>query len=182
MKYQGEHVYIRPLELSDAEAMTELRIRNREFMKPYEPIRPDSHFTVDGQRALIEKALLDAENDIAYTFGIFEIGTDRLVGRLTFTGVSRGQLQSAFVGYYMDQQLNGRGYTTEAVKLSLRFAFEEIDLHRVEAGVMPRNIRSIRVMEKAGFRFEGTAKRYLNINDVWEDHNKYAITIEEWQA
>lgn len=68
---------------------------------------------------------------------------------------------------------------TEAVKLAVRFAFDEAGLHRVQAGVMPHNVRSIRVLEKAGFRNEGLSKRYLNINGVWKDHLIFARTSEE---
>ncbi|MNN91526.1 putative ribosomal N-acetyltransferase YdaF [compost metagenome] len=82
------------------------------------------------------------------------------------------------MGYYIDQIHNGKGYATAAVSLCLKKAFNEIGLHRVEAGVMPRNLPSIRVLEKVGFRHEGLAKTYLKINGTWEDHRIFAITSE----
>ncbi|MBL3644630.1 GNAT family N-acetyltransferase [Bacillus sp. RHFB] len=74
-------------------------------------------------------------------------------------------LQSALIGYYLDQKNNGNGYTTEAVNLVIDYAFRTLSLHRIEAGVMPNNIGSIRVLEKAGFHKEGIAKQNIKIND-----------------
>jgi [ribosomal protein S5]-alanine N-acetyltransferase len=79
----------------------------------------------------------------------------------------------------VDEARNGRGYATEALRLVTRFALGAAGLHRVQAGVMPRNTASIRVVEKNGFRFEGLARNYLQINGVWEDHNLYAFTTED---
>jgi ribosomal-protein-alanine N-acetyltransferase len=70
----------------------------------------------------------------------------------------------------------------EAVAVVLRFAFDQLGLHRVEAAIVPRNARSRRVAEKLGMRDEGTSERFLQIRGVWEDHVRYAITAEEWSA
>ncbi|MGW9530803.1 GNAT family N-acetyltransferase [Paenibacillus terrae] len=84
--------------------------------------------------------------------------------------------------YFLDEQYNGQGFTTEAVRLALKFAFGPGGLRRVQAGVMPRNKGSIQVLEKVGFRYDGFAEYYLKINGVWEHHNLYSITQEYWQA
>ena len=68
----------------------------------------------------------------------------------------------------------------EAVVVLLRFAFEELHLHRVQIAIIPRNTSSLRVVDKIGLRSEGVAERYLEINGVWEDHVRYAVTSEEW--
>jgi ribosomal-protein-alanine N-acetyltransferase len=75
----------------------------------------------------------------------------------------------------LDKDHNGKGYTTQAVKLIVKHAFEELKLHRIEAGVMPHNIGSIRVLEKAGFHKEGLARKNVKINGKWEDHEVLAI-------
>ena len=62
----------------------------------------------------------------------------------------------------------------------IRFAFEELRLHRVQISIIPRNTNSRRVVEKLNIRDEGIAVRYLEINGTWEDHVRYAITAEEW--
>ncbi|PLS15345.1 hypothetical protein CVD28_23770 [Bacillus sp. M6-12] len=107
----------------------------------------------------------------------------KVIGRISLTVVSRGPFQNANLGYYLDKPHNGRGYSTEAVQLCLHFAFRECRLHRVQAGVMPINNPSMRVLEKNGIRQEGLAKRYLKLNDdVWADHNIYAITAEDYHV
>jgi ribosomal-protein-alanine N-acetyltransferase len=84
------------------------------------------------------------------------------------------------VGYWIDEEKAGNGYTPEAVVVVARFAFEELRLHRIQIAIIPRNRASHRVMEKLDVRDEGTSIRYLEINGTWEDHVRYAITAEEW--
>jgi ribosomal-protein-alanine N-acetyltransferase len=86
-----------------------------------------------------------------------------------------------YIGYWIDEALAGRGYVPEGVVLLLRYAFEVLDLHRVEAAIVPRNEASRRVAEKLGLRDEGTAVRFLQIQGVYEDHVRYAMTAEEWR-
>jgi len=118
------------------------------------------------------------ERDARYAFGIYAGGD--LVGRISLDNIVRGAWQNATIGYFVDESHNGHGIGTIAVRNAVAFGFEEIRLHRLQAGVMPRNVASIRILEKVGFRYEGTSPRYLQINSVWEDHNMYAITSEEW--
>jgi ribosomal-protein-alanine N-acetyltransferase len=76
----------------------------------------------------------------------------------------------------------GNGYVPEAVVMTLHFAFEAINLHRVEISIIPRNRASLRVVEKLGLRMEGVAERFLEIDGEWEDHARFAMTSEDWQA
>jgi ribosomal-protein-alanine N-acetyltransferase len=85
-----------------------------------------------------------------------------------------------YVGYWIDEALAGRGFVPEGVVLMMRYAFEVLQLHRLEAAIVPRNHASRRVAEKLGLRDEGTAVRFLQIQGVYEDHVRYAITAEEW--
>lgn len=182
MKLSSDQVHIRPFALADAESLRELRVHNRDYFRPYEPVRPDSHFTLDYQKDLIRSSWRDAQKDASYIFGIFLNDNDRLIGRVSLTAVFRGPWQNANIGYYLDERYTGRGYMTEAVRLAVQFAFTEAGLHRLQGAVMPHNERSIRVLEKAGFRYEGLARSYLRIHEVWEDHGIYAITSEEWDT
>lgn len=102
-----------------------------------------------------------------------------MIGNIALTEVLRGSLQSCYIGYYLDQQHNGKGYMTEAAKLAVRFALDELNLHRIEAGVMPHNIGSILVLEKAGFHKEGIARKNVKINGKWEDHQVLAIISDK---
>src|SRR5439155_10095812 len=103
-------------------------------------------------------------------------------GEVSLGSVQRGPFQSAFIGYWIDEALAGRGYVPEGVVLLLRYAFETLHLHRLEAAIVPRNLASRRVVEKLGLREEGTAARFLQIRGVYEDHVRYAIITDEWDA
>ncbi len=92
----------------------------------------------------------------------------------------RGPWRNATLGWWTSADAVGRGHATAAARLVLRFAFEHAGLHRVQPAIIPRNTPSIRVAEKAGFRREGTALRYLEIAGRWEDHDIFAMTAEEW--
>jgi ribosomal-protein-alanine N-acetyltransferase len=176
----GEKITIRPFTLSDVKSMLELLQRNRSFLQPFEPIRPETYFTYAGQRLAIEQAIEQWKKDQGYSFGIFLKKGDSLIGRVNLSNVVRGAWQNCTIGYFLDEQMQGKGYMTEAVKLAVQYAFATAGLHRVQAAIMPRNLASKRVIEKAGFRYEGISKRYLYINGKWEDHEIYAITSEEW--
>lgn len=177
---RGRRLYIRALSEVDAPKLLELRLANRSFLTPWEPQRADGFWTLEAQLAEIERGVVQAAADQGFAFGIFLNHSEEMVGRVALSNVVRGAWHNATLGYFVGQEHNGKGYATEAVGLSLRFAFEEAKLHRVQAGVIPRNVGSIKVLERAGFRLEGLALNYLNINGTWEDHRIYAITLEEW--
>jgi ribosomal-protein-alanine N-acetyltransferase len=177
----GRRVTLRPLRSHDYDKWIEVRDRCRDWLLPWEP-RPAGRPAPAEDRASFEArcAMRERELQLAtgYGFGIF-VG-ERLVGELTVSSIQRGPFQNAFVGYWVDQACAGRGYVPEAVVVALAFAFDDLGLHRVEISIIPRNDRSLRVVDKLGIRYEGTAERFLQINGVWEDHCRFAITEEEW--
>jgi ribosomal-protein-alanine N-acetyltransferase len=172
-------IYLRRLEVADAEAFLEMLLRNRAFLDQWEPTRPNGFYTLETHQRRLE--MLRNHENFA-DFGIFLAAADELVGRIQLSGISRGPFQNAYLGYFVSERHNGRGYATEAVRQAVDAAFGELGLHRVQAAVIPRNVASIRVLEKAGFREEGLAQRYLQIAGVWEDHKLYAVTVEEWPS
>lgn len=178
MNFEGERIYIRPLEESDAQTMLDLQVRNKEFFKKYVTTRKNDFYTLEGQQELIRESIIKRKKDEKYVFGIFEKDANELIGSVALSEILRGPLQSCFIGYSLNFQHNGKGYMTEAVTLVVKFAFDEIHLHRIEAGVMPHNQRSMRVLEKAGFHKEGIARKNVLINGKWEDHQVLAIISE----
>jgi ribosomal-protein-alanine N-acetyltransferase len=182
---QGQRVTLRPLAPADWDAWRAVRIRSRQWLEPWEPLgeqgAPDPALDPAAFRSRCSAWERQRHFDSAYGFGIF-VPTDGLVGEVSLGSVQRGPFQSANVGYWIDESHAGRGYVPEAVAVVLRFAFEDLGLHRVEAAVVPRNARSRRVVEKLGLRPEGISERFLQIRGVWEDHVRYAITTEEWAA
>ena len=180
----GRRVLLRPLVPHDYAAWREVRIRNEDWLLPWEPRRPAGMADPARDRGAFDArcAARDRERaaDHAYPFAVFV--DQQLVGEVNINNVSRGALQSATVGYWIDRRHAGQGYIAEAVVILMRFAFEQLQLHRIEICIVPRNTNSRRVVEKLELRCEGVAERYLEINGVWEDHLRFAITAEEWHA
>jgi ribosomal-protein-alanine N-acetyltransferase len=157
--------------------LLEVLVRDRAFLDPWEPVRPDEFFTLEIQQSGLAR-LREAE-DFA-DLGIFLEAGDELVGRVQLSGISPSPFANAHLGYFVSERHNGRGYATEGVRQAVDSSFGALALHRVQAAVIPRNVASVRVLEKAGFRREGLALHYLLIAGVWEDHLLYAVTAEEW--
>jgi ribosomal-protein-alanine N-acetyltransferase len=103
----------------------------------------------------------------------------RFVGKIALSGVMRGAMHGAYLGYWMDLDHVGKGLVTEGIRAVLDWSFGAAGLHRIQAAIMPRNERSLRVVDKLGFRREGYAERYLQIAGKWEDHVLFAKTREE---
>ena len=172
-------ITLRPLRLSDAPELLEVRQRNEAFLAPWEPLRTPDYFTLESQRREIAAGESDMRAGAGYPYAVIEVPTGAIVGRIALSGIVRGVFHNAYLGYFVDGACNGRGYATAAVGEVLSRAFGELRLHRVQAAVMPRNAGSLRVLERNGFRREGLAERYLKIAGRWEDHILHAITAEE---
>jgi ribosomal-protein-alanine N-acetyltransferase len=179
---EGSQVALRPFIVEDATAMLALYQRNATYLAPWDPVRPADFYTAAYQADMIQAGLEAAASDRGYAFGIVLRAAGALIGRLTLSGVTRGAFQNAYLGYWLDQALTGRGLMTEAVGLGLRHAFTALRLHRVQAATLQHNRGSMRVLAKNGFRREGLAERYLLIAGRWQDHVLFAVTEEEWAA
>ena len=146
-------------------------LRNRDFLRPFEPERAPEFYTLEYQTGALEQQEEAAKNEDSICFYIFaREQPETVLGSAALNGIVRGCFQSCFLGYRLDERNQRRGYMTEAVSTVTDYAFRELGLHRIEANVMPRNRASLRVLEKAGYREEGLARKYLKINGVWEDH------------
>ena len=171
---KDKNIFLRPFIEEDNAVLLDLLIRNRSFFEKFSMERSRDFYTRESQSKRIEQFEEDRKTDLAYNFGIFK-HDNSLIGTINLFQVLRGSLQSAFIGYFLNEQHNGKGYMTEAVRLVVDYAFIELKLHRIEAGVMPHNIGSIRVLEKSGFHKEGIAVKNVKINGKWEDHQVLAI-------
>jgi ribosomal-protein-alanine N-acetyltransferase len=182
LELHGRRVLLRPLTTADFAEWQAVRRRNRDWLTKWEPVAsPGAPDVVEDSKAFAARCgARERERQLGtgFAFGIFV--ADRFAGEMNLSNVSRGAMQSCTVGYWIDEALAGQGYVPEALVVALRFAFEDLGLHRVEIGIIPRNHASRRVVEKLGIREEGLAQRFLQINGVWEDHLRYGITVEEW--
>jgi ribosomal-protein-alanine N-acetyltransferase len=104
-----------------------------------------------------------------------------VVGYFSLSEITRGNLNSAYLGYWVSAPYAGQGVMTEGMELLLRAAFRHLRLHRVEANIQPGNTASIALARTAGFRLEGFSPRYLKVGGRWRDHERWAITAEDWR-
>lgn len=169
------------LKLSDitlAKAVAAFNVRNIEALRETEPIRPDGYYTVLGQVQLLSLDKKDSKYCKEFRFWITEKGGKNVIGTVCISNILFGSVKTCYLSYKIDSEKQKKGYATEAVGAVIRFAFEVLELHRIESYVMPRNNKSIRVMEKLGFMPEGISKRSLEVNGVWEDHIRFSLLNE----
>jgi ribosomal-protein-alanine N-acetyltransferase len=178
---RSERLVLRPLTPEDAPRLLQYVQQNRTWLDPWEPAHPDAYFTLEGQRSILIQCQEDRRHETGILFGIYERdgASGKVHGRISVSGIVRGIWQNGFVGYSVSASRAGRGYMTEALKRLVLFSFADLQLHRLQASIIPRNVASQRVIEKCRFRYEGRALRYLRIGDVWEDHDLYALTADE---
>ena len=162
----------------DAGPLARLLTANWPFLAPFEPERGPEHFTADGQAQLLRDVLAEHAAGRAVPWVIEHDG--ELVGRLTLSGVVRGPFQSADVGYFVAEAVNGRGVATSAVDQAVAAAFAPapagLGLHRLQAGTLLSNTASQAVLQRNGFERIGVARRYLRIAGSWQDHVLYQRT------
>lgn len=104
--------------------------------------------------------------------------TQVIMGLINLNEIVRGSFQSAYLGYYIGKPFVHQGYMQEALSLAIRYAFNELHLHRLEANIQPENSASIALVKRCGFLKEGFSPRYLNINGEWKDHERWAILAD----
>ena len=176
---RGRQVYLRQPAMGDYSAWAELRALSRQHLTVWEPLWTRDELSRSAFRRRLRQYQREMREDQGYAFLVFREGDATLVGGLTISNVRRGVAQSASVGYWMGLPHVRCGYMTDALRAVLPFAFGTLGLHRLEAACLPHNAPSARVLEKAGFQREGTARRYLKINDIWQDHDLYALLHDD---
>lgn len=176
----GERVYIRPPGKGDGPAWIALKIRNHDFLKPWSPARAMMNIDRDGFLNRLNTYQEDWKDGRAYAFFIFRADTDELIGGLSLNNVVRAAAQSATVGYWLDEAQTRQGYMTEALLLTCQFAFRTLKLHRIEAGTLPENTASQKVLNNCGFLLEGYRRKYLKIAGEWRDHLIFSMLSEEF--
>ena len=176
---RGKTVWLRPPQPVDWEPWARLRGESRAFLTPWEPAWPADALSQTAFRQRLRRQLQDARDDLSYAFFIFRQDDDELLGGITLANVRRGVVQSASVGYWIGERYVRRGYMRGAVAVVIRQSFEELRLHRLEAACLPTNHASLGLLRAVGFRDEGYARKYLCINNVWQDHVLLALLASD---
>lgn len=181
IKLLGQQCLLRTFVETDARALAELLQNNKFYWSIYEPLHREEYYSEQTQHRKILEGLRLAQENREFSFGIFDQQNGQLIGHISLYAIKRLPYSSAFVGYSMDERYAGRGIATEAVALVLNFAFNQLNIHRIEAYVAPENVASVRVLEKAAFVREGLLRELLFINGRWVDHYMYAILQRDFQ-
>ncbi|MGD0865910.1 MAG: GNAT family N-acetyltransferase [Rhizomicrobium sp.] len=176
---RGENVYLRYPRVPDFFAWSRLRSESREFLAPWEPSWAADELTKGAFRRRLKKYQRETRLDSAYAFFVFRSDDDALIGGCTLSNVRRGVTQCCALGYWVGERFARQGYMFDAVRALVPFIFKTLGLHRIEAACLPSNDPSKSLLAKAGFREEGLARRYLQINGEWQDHVLFALLADE---
>jgi len=169
--YETQRLLLKVLDRSFAELVLDYYLRNKFFLEEWEAIKSEEFYTKQYQEEQLDKELSNIENKISFRLWAFKKeDANRIIGSVSFNNIVRGAFLSCHLGYKLDKDEVNKGYMTEAIQKGIEIIFNEFGLHRIEANIMPKNKRSLRVVEKLGFYNEGLAYKYLKINGKWEDH------------
>ncbi|NUU03631.1 GNAT family N-acetyltransferase [Herbaspirillum robiniae] len=170
---------LRQPQSADAQALLDYRLRNREHLRPWEPARDESFFTLDAQRRLLQEQAARMDDGCALHLVLAPAASPAaVIGECNFSNIVRGPFQACHLGFSLDAAAQGQGLMHEALQRALAHVFDVLGLHRVMANHMPENLRSARLLEKLGFDKEGLARAYLHINGAWADHVLTALVAE----
>lgn len=164
-------------------------------MKYPKPIDCDEFITQAKSSREFHKNLVtpptDSENFLRYTernelksyegFFVCKHNTNEIIGAINLSQIFHGGFQNAYLGYYLFENFTCKGLMTEALNLAIKFAFDDLKLHRLEANIQPHNSASINLVKRCGFTKEGFSRKYLMIDGKWCDHERWAIIEEDWR-
>ncbi len=166
-------VYLRPPRAGDEWEFISLMRESRAFHKPWASAPTDP--------ARFAAYLEDSGRPDFEAFLVCRAADDQILGFFNISQITRGSLQSAYLGYAAAERYAHQGYMGEAIELVLREAFIELRLHRLEANIQPGNQASLALARRAGFRREGFSPRYLKISGRWRDHERWALLADDWR-
>jgi len=161
-------ISIKVLTPNEAEEVLNFYLRNREFLRCFEPSREEIFYTLNMQKRTLTESYKQFLNGTGVNFGIYK--ENRLIGKIRISNIVMGVFKNAFIGYSMDEKEQSKGYMKEAVNLAVEYAFEELELHRIEATTLIDNEKSQKVLRNCGFKELGISEKYLYINGEWRDH------------
>ena len=172
-RIETERMVLRLPAHDDCRAWVALRAESRAFLTPWEPVWSPDHLSHKAFANRVQWAQRAHRNGTALP--LFLVRRDgALLGAITLDNIRRGPSQSASIGYWIGAPFARHGYMREAIGALVHHAFTVMDLSRIEAVCLPENADSRGVLEKAGFKYEGVAQSYLQINGRWRNHVLYA--------
>jgi ribosomal-protein-alanine N-acetyltransferase len=174
LRIETERMSLRLPTHADFRGWSELRRESRDFLTPWEPSWAPDHLSRKAFTNRVYWAARAQGGGTALPLFLFRRSDDRLIGAITLDNIRRGPSQAGTLGYWIGQPYARQGYMREAIGAVVHHAFSKMDLSRIEAACLPENTASRGVLEKSGFKYEGVAQSYLQINGRWRNHVLYA--------
>jgi ribosomal-protein-alanine N-acetyltransferase len=174
LKIEAERMTLRPPVHSDYRAWSHLRSQSRDYLTPWEPSWADDHLSRKAFTNRVYWAQRSVSGGTALPLFLIRRQDDQLLGAITLDNIRRGPAQAGTLGYWTGQPFARQGYMREAILSLVHYAFTSLDLSRIEAACLPENVASRGLLETAGFKYEGVAQSYLQIDGRWRTHVLYA--------
>ncbi|MGB5557931.1 MAG: GNAT family protein [Paracoccaceae bacterium] len=174
VRIETERMVLRPPQHSDYRQWSALRRDSADFLKPWEPTWADDHLSRKGFTNRVYWAQRSISGETALPMFLIRRTDEALLGAITLDNIRRGPSQAGTCGYWIGQPFARQGYMREALLAVVHHAFSSLDLSRIESACLPENAASRGVLEKCGYKYEGVAQSYLQINGRWRNHVLYA--------
>lgn len=165
-----ERLLLKLLEPHRSDLMIDFRVQNKDFLQPWEPLRPAEFFTSGFWDYQLRHVIRDYRDGNSLCLVIMDEADTQVMGVCNFTNIVRGTFMACQLGYALAEKHQGKGLMLEALTHAIDFVFTQLGLHRVMAAYIHRNVRSERLLQRLDFVKEGEAKKYLEIVGLWEDH------------
>ena len=176
----GGDFILRTADIGDAERIVRYYQDNREHLMPFEPNRDAAFYQVNTWLKKLMKLSELHRLGLAYYCLLIDADTDKMLGTLSFSHITRFPLHACQVGYSLAFEAQGKGYMRRALTLGCDYMFHTQNMHRIQAAYMPHNQKSAAVLHSVGFKKEGYAKDYLLINGQWQDHVLTSLIHPNW--
>ena len=174
LRLETERMTLRPPQHSDFRAWTNLRRDSAAFLQPWEPTWAEDHLSRKSFTNRVYWARRSVSAGTALPLFLIRRDDQMLLGAITLDNIRRGPAQAGTLGYWTGQPFARQGYMREAIGAVVHHAFNKLELSRIEAACLPENAASRGLLEKSGFKYEGVAQSYLQINGRWRTHVLYA--------
>ena len=174
VRLETERMTLRPPQHADFRAWAAMRRDSRDFLTPWEPTWAPDHLSRKAFTNRVYWAQRSINNGTAVPLFLIRRSDQTLLGAITLDNIRRGPAQAGTTGYWIGAPHARAGYMREAVKALVHYAFTDLDLSRIESGCLPENTPSRRLLEQCGYKYEGVAQSYLQINGRGRNHVLYA--------
>ncbi|SFM91624.1 ribosomal-protein-alanine N-acetyltransferase [Izhakiella capsodis] len=177
-----DRLVVRLVHECDAWRLADYYATNRDFLKPWEPVRDESHCYPSGWQARLGLITEMHRQSSAFYFALLDVEETEICGVANFSNVLRGSFHACFLGYSLGEKWQGQGLMYEALQSAIGYIQRQQRIHRIMANYMPHNQRSGNLLARLGFEKEGYAKDYLLIDGRWQDHVLTALTMKTWSV